>query len=159
MPPSKGSKLIVRSNGQNIEDIFTSPPPQHASSSSSSKSGGVKAANSSVTKGASGGGEVLALTPRSAEACLMEGIDPKDLYERALESFGDGANLDPAIIRMVSTLVLIACSNFNFESIVNPNHFFFLFSLFSLSYFCFTIISSACHAFYISSNSSSTTCP
>ena len=130
MPPSKGSKLIVRSNGLNIEDIFSSPPPPPqnvSSSSSSSKSGGTSTTKSSSTKGASSnGGEVLALTPRSAEACLMEGIDPKDLYERAMESFGEGSNLDPAIIRMVSCLVIflmkpnfyIICPNLTFHSLL-----------------------------------------
>ena len=124
MPPSKGSKLIVRSNGLNIEDIFSSPPPppqnvSSSSSSSSSKNGGASTIKSSSTKGASSnGGEVLALTPRSAEACLMEGIDPKDLYERAMESFGEGSNLDPAIIRMVSCLVTLMKPNFY---IIYPN--------------------------------------
>ena len=102
--PALKSKLVVRNNGQNIEDIFSSHSP------SSSGAVTLSSKNTSVSKSATAthknSGEVLALTPRSAEACLMEGIDPKDLYERTLESFGEGSNLDPAIVRMVSLFFL-----------------------------------------------------
>ncbi len=48
----------------------------------------------------------IALTPRSAEACLMEGVDPNDLYDRDLECFAEHG-LDPAIVRMVSLCVCV----------------------------------------------------
>ncbi len=73
-------RVNVRPDGLSIEDVYASRPPP---------------------RGGSRGEDRIALTPRSAEACLMEGIDPHDLYERGLELFAE-AGLEPAIVRMVS---------------------------------------------------------
>lgn len=51
--------------------------------------------------GAGGHGAVIHLAPLDAEACLREGVDPHDLYDRPLEEFKE-AGLDPAIARLVS---------------------------------------------------------
>jgi hypothetical protein len=49
----------------------------------------------------SGDGEArVCLTPHSAEACLMEGIDPRDLFVRSLESFAYGAHVDRNVAQM-----------------------------------------------------------
>jgi hypothetical protein len=49
-------------------------------------------------------GPRVVLTPRSAEACLIEGVDPRDLYLRPLDTFtwgtGPGKFVDQAVARM-----------------------------------------------------------
>lgn len=49
--------------------------------------------------GLAGGKRRVVLTPRSAEACLREGVDPDDIKIRDLDSFWE-PGLDPAIQRM-----------------------------------------------------------
>ena len=79
-------RVNVRPDGITLEDLYVSQP-LHKHQKTKTK-------------------PTIALTPRSAEACLMEGIDPHDLYDRDLDSFAE-AGLDPAIVRMVSSLYLL----------------------------------------------------
>jgi len=124
MPPPAPTalRIVVKPDGATIEDVYA------AAGAAALARGGASAASSSSSGGGGGGGggggatparagagaahvapERLALTPRSAEACLMEGVDPKDLFNKTLESFGGGDHggghgghaLDPAIVRMV----------------------------------------------------------
>jgi hypothetical protein len=76
-------KVLVRADGMTLEDLYVSQPLHKSKSIKSLKQ------------------QPIALTPRSAEACFMEGIDPHDLYDRDLDSFAEHG-LDPAIVRMVS---------------------------------------------------------
>ena len=45
-------------------------------------------------------GPRVVLTPRSAEACMIEGVDPRDLYLRPLDTFTWGKHADQAVARM-----------------------------------------------------------
>jgi hypothetical protein len=45
-------------------------------------------------------GPRVILTPHSAEACLIEGVDPRDLYVRPLETFTWGEHADRNIAQM-----------------------------------------------------------
>jgi hypothetical protein len=45
-------------------------------------------------------GPKLQLEPYTAEACLIEGVDPRDLYQRSLETFTWGERTDRAMAQM-----------------------------------------------------------
>jgi len=45
-------------------------------------------------------GPKLVLEPYTAEACLIEGVDPRDLYQRSLETFTWGEKTDRAVAEM-----------------------------------------------------------
>jgi hypothetical protein len=45
-------------------------------------------------------GPRVVMTPHSAEACLIEGVDPRDLYQRSLETFTWGAHADRSVAQM-----------------------------------------------------------
>jgi hypothetical protein len=114
MPPPAPSalRITVKADGATIEDVFAAAAPSALSRGGGGGGGSAGASSSSAaaaTPARAGAGaahaapERLALTPRSAEACLMEGVDPKDLFDRPPESFGaEGGRVDPAIVRMVS---------------------------------------------------------
>jgi hypothetical protein len=87
-------RVNVRPDGMTLEDLFVSHPMAKGQQQQRGRS------NSVATIGAGDKGRAIALTPRSAEACLMEGVDPHDLYDRDPESFQE-TGLDPAIVRMV----------------------------------------------------------
>lgn len=91
--PSK-LRVITKPDGLTIEDVYASFPAW-------SKKGQAAATQAGARDRAAEKDGRLVLTPRSAEACLMEGIDPDMLYERDVESFVE-AGVDPAIVRMVS---------------------------------------------------------
>ncbi len=45
-------------------------------------------------------GPRVIMTPHSAEACLIEGVDPRDLYQRTLDTFTWGAHADRSVAQM-----------------------------------------------------------
>lgn len=88
--------LPVSDKGWNIEDIATQMLTDTAGASSP---GGKKKDAVAHSPKATGRGSMRPLTPRSAEACLMEGIEPEELQPRPLDYF-TAHGVDLAIARM-----------------------------------------------------------
>jgi len=116
MPPPAPTalRITVKADGATIEDVFAAAAPSALArgGAGAGSAGASSSSSSAATPARAGAGaahaapERLALTPRSAEACLMEGVDPKDLFDRPPESFGaEGGRIDPAIVRMVSAVL------------------------------------------------------
>jgi hypothetical protein len=102
-------EAVVRRNakrGLTIEQMFADPaPPPFASHrlQAAAEAGRLDGEGLPVDSGGGGEAEPFAkavlLTPRSAEACLKEGVNPDDLRLRDLDWFWE-PGLDPAIQRM-----------------------------------------------------------
>jgi hypothetical protein len=92
--PTQGA-WVVDSNGMTIEDVAASVAPRGALVAGlvhNRKDTGIGAPIPV--------GPRVVLTPRSAEACLIEGVDPRDLYLRPLDTFTWGKFADQAVARM-----------------------------------------------------------
>jgi len=92
--PTQGA-WVVDAGGMTIEDVAASVAP----------SGALVAGLAHQRKNTGIGAPIpvgprVVLTPRSAEACLIEGVDPRDLYLRPLDTFTWGKNADQAMARM-----------------------------------------------------------
>lgn len=92
--PTQGA-WVVDHNGMTIEDVAASVAPRGALVAGlvhNRKDTGIGAPIPV--------GPRVVLTPRSAEACLIEGVDPRDLYLRPLDTFTWGKFADQAVARM-----------------------------------------------------------
>ena len=70
-------RIAVSAQGQTIEDVYATHAPEDSHGSEAFE----RQHGPSWTLAA----QAIALQPLDAEACLAEGVDPHDLYERSLE--------------------------------------------------------------------------
>jgi hypothetical protein len=97
-------QIPVTTSGKSIEDVIVQPLAmaspvsafhRYSSRSAASASAGTRRPVSPDRK--------MVLTPRSAEACLMEGVHPDELRPLSIEHFSEGGAVQAEVARMVST--------------------------------------------------------
>lgn len=85
-------RIVISEEGATCEDVFVSKAPDGSHGSDALVQRGVGYGHASF--------QPIALLPMDAEACLAEGVDPHDLYDRQLDDFKE-LGLDPQISLMV----------------------------------------------------------